>query len=85
MGWNYHDDDLPAPTSPVIISVNGLASPRVLVYEYRIDEKIVFYTKCGRIWDRSKAPPQSNSKLSKQPESWLCFYLHIGQIQRMES
>lgn len=38
MVWNYHDDDLIAPASPVRIAVNGLSSSRALVHEYRIDK-----------------------------------------------
>jgi xylan 1,4-beta-xylosidase len=40
MLWNYHDDDLPAPDSPVSLRVAGMpaSASRVLVRHYRIDQ-----------------------------------------------
>jgi xylan 1,4-beta-xylosidase len=40
LSWNYHDDDIPAPASPVRLEIDGLpaAAVRVLLRHYRIDE-----------------------------------------------
>jgi xylan 1,4-beta-xylosidase len=40
MLWNYHDDDLPAASSPVKLTIAGLPASvhRVLVEHFRIDE-----------------------------------------------
>jgi xylan 1,4-beta-xylosidase len=53
MVWNYHDDDLPAPPSPVRISVTGLKSNRVLVHEYRIDKN---YSNSYEVWKNMGSP-----------------------------
>jgi xylan 1,4-beta-xylosidase len=37
--WNYHDDDLPAPATPVSINVSGLPDGPVLMHHYRIDRE----------------------------------------------
>ncbi len=39
MVWNYHDDDLPANSSQVLIDISDLTSSKVLVHEYRIDKE----------------------------------------------
>ncbi len=53
MVWNYHDDDLAAPSSPVTISINGLTSPRVMVYEYRIDKE---NSNSYEVWKKMGSP-----------------------------
>jgi xylan 1,4-beta-xylosidase len=37
--WNYHDDDLTGPASPVEITINGIANDKVLVQHYRVDQQ----------------------------------------------
>lgn len=37
--WNYHDDDLTGPASPVEITINGIANNKVLVQHYRVDQQ----------------------------------------------
>ena len=39
MLWNYHDDDVPAPSSPVSVTVRGIPASvhRALLQHYRID------------------------------------------------
>jgi xylan 1,4-beta-xylosidase len=39
MVWNYHDDDIAGPASPVELTVNGIADKKVLVQHYRVDSK----------------------------------------------
>jgi len=36
--WNYHDDDLPAPSAFVQIGIDGIPAGRVLLHHYRIDQ-----------------------------------------------
>jgi xylan 1,4-beta-xylosidase len=55
MVWNYHDDDLASPVSPVKIAVNGLPSSRVLVHEYRIDKE---NSNSYEVW-KNMGSPQS--------------------------
>jgi xylan 1,4-beta-xylosidase len=39
MVWNYHDDDLTGPASPVEVTVNGIGNKKVLVQHYRVDQQ----------------------------------------------
>ena len=40
MIWNYHDDDVPAPDTPIALDVRGLPAQneRILLRQYRIDQ-----------------------------------------------
>jgi xylan 1,4-beta-xylosidase len=53
MVWNYHDDDLPAKPSQVRIDVSGLASSKVLVHEYRIDNE---NSNSYEVWKKMGSP-----------------------------
>ncbi len=66
MVWNYHDDDLEAPAAPVKISVNGLASQRVMVYEYRIDKD---YSNSYEVWKKMGSPKAPTEEQIKTIES----------------
>ena len=76
MVWNYHDDDLPAPSAPVRLAVSGLpaAAGRVLVEHFRIDEGPQQRVhRCGSRWDRRSNPQPSNTpgwKLRDNCSSW---------------
>ena len=39
MVWNYHDDDVAAPSSPVALTISGIGANKVLVRHYRVDKK----------------------------------------------
>ena len=39
MVWNYHDDNVEAPASPVEVKMKGLPSDQVLLHHYRIDKE----------------------------------------------
>jgi xylan 1,4-beta-xylosidase len=39
MVWNYHDENVPGPSSPVELSVNGVENRKVLMQHYRIDDQ----------------------------------------------
>jgi xylan 1,4-beta-xylosidase len=53
MVWNYHDDDLPAKPSQVRIDVSGLPESRVLIHEYRIDNK---NSNSYEVWKKMGSP-----------------------------
>jgi xylan 1,4-beta-xylosidase len=66
MIWNYHDDDLPAPDSPVSLKVGGVPSTvkRVLVRHYRIDQE---HSNAYTLWKKMGSPqnptPEQYAKL----------------------
>jgi xylan 1,4-beta-xylosidase len=37
--WNYHDDDVEGPASPVALTIGGLGKEKVLVQHYRVDDQ----------------------------------------------
>jgi xylan 1,4-beta-xylosidase len=55
MVWNYHDDDLAAPATPVSLSIRNIPVPRVLVHHYRIDED---HSNAYAAWLEMGAPQQ---------------------------
>jgi xylan 1,4-beta-xylosidase len=66
MIWNYHDDYLPAPDSPVNLMVGGIPPNvnRVLVRHYRIDED---HSNAYTLWKKMGSPqnptPQQYAQL----------------------
>ncbi|MBQ5416726.1 MAG: beta-xylosidase, partial [Bacteroidales bacterium] len=53
MVWNYHDDDLPAPATPVTVNFRGIGADRVLVSQYRIDNE---YSNSYEAWKAMGSP-----------------------------
>ena len=53
MVWNYHDDDLPAPATPVTVNFRGIGAKRVLVSQYRIDNE---YSNSYEAWKAMGSP-----------------------------
>jgi xylan 1,4-beta-xylosidase len=72
--WNYHDDDLPAPPSPVHLALNGLSS-RVLVEHYRIDDE---HSNAYTAWKRMGSPQQPTAEQYRELEA-------AGQLQLLGS
>jgi xylan 1,4-beta-xylosidase len=68
MVWNYHDDDLPAPDSPVRLSVSGVppSAGSVLVRHYRIDQG---HSNAYTLWKKMGSPPQPTPEQYAQLES----------------
>ncbi len=66
MVWNYHDNDLPSPESPVKITVNGLPSSRVLIHEYRIDKE---NSNSYEVWKNMGSPQNPTAEQYKILES----------------
>lgn len=53
MVWNYHDDNKPAPDSPVDIHVKGITAQKVLVQHYRIDQQ---HSNSYEVWKKMGSP-----------------------------
>jgi xylan 1,4-beta-xylosidase len=58
MVWNYHDDDVTAPSSIVELDIVGLPKTNVLVHEYRIDKE---NSNAFEVW-KKMGSPQKPSK-----------------------
>jgi xylan 1,4-beta-xylosidase len=68
MIWNYHDDYLPAPDSPVHLTVGGLppSVKRVLVRHYRIDEE---HSNAYTLWKKMGSPQNPTPEQYAQLEA----------------
>ena len=55
MLWNYHDDDLPAPSAEVQVTITGIPAEveKVLLEHYRIDDT---YSNSYTVWKRMGSP-----------------------------
>jgi len=75
--WNYHDDDLPAPDSPVTLVVNGIPEPakRVLLTHYRIDQD---HSNAYTLWKELGSPQNPT------PGQYLRLEA-AGQLQLLDS
>lgn len=73
--WNYHDDDLPAPDSPVRLTINGVPARRVLVRHYRIDQQ---HSNSYTVWKKLGSPQQPTPEQYAQLEA-------AGQLQLLNS
>ena len=66
LAWNYHDDDLPAPPSPVELTLENLPEPDgpVLLHHYRIDAD---HSNAFEVWKAMGSPakptPEQQEKL----------------------
>ena len=75
MVWNYHDDNKPAPDSPVAIHLKGIIAQRVLVQHYRIDQK---YSNSYEVWKKMGSPKNPTSEQISTLEK-------AGQLQLLTS
>ncbi len=71
--WNYHDDELPAPTSEVEMLLAGLPNTRVTLQHYRIDAD---HSNAYEVWKKMDAPQQPSLAQYKQLE-------RAGQLQTL--
>ncbi len=55
--WNYHDDDLEAEPSPVVVTVRGAAAGRPTVTHYRVDSN---HGNTYEAWKRMGSPQPPN-------------------------
>jgi xylan 1,4-beta-xylosidase len=55
MVWNYHDDNLPAAPTPVVLTIDGLPAQQVMVHHYRVDDR---YSNAFERWKSMGSPAQ---------------------------
>ncbi|RDC61932.1 GH39 family glycosyl hydrolase [Adhaeribacter pallidiroseus] len=65
MVWNYHDDDVPAPASPVTITITGLPAKPVTFTHYRIDQE---HSNSYEVWKKMGSPQQPSAAQMKELE-----------------
>jgi xylan 1,4-beta-xylosidase len=72
--WNYHDDDLPAPSAPVDLVVEGLPASvaRVSVEEFRVDDA---HSNSYGAWKKLGAP--ASLAPAEQQEIQAAGQLHL--------
>jgi xylan 1,4-beta-xylosidase len=75
MIWNYHDDDLPAPPSPVTVRVSGLPEERVLLQHFRVDEE---HSNAYTRWKEMDSPQHPTSRQYAELEK-------AGQLELLEA
>jgi xylan 1,4-beta-xylosidase len=77
MVWNYHDDDLPAPSAPIRLALAGLpaAAGRVLVEHYRLDES---HSNAYTVWQQMGSPQKPTPEQFARLEA-------AGQLQLLRS
>ncbi len=75
--WNYHDDDVPAPSASVGLAVEGLPreAERVLVEQYRIDEH---RSNSYALWKQMGSPQSPSTAQYEQLEA-------AGHLQLLQS
>lgn len=61
MVWNYHDEDRPAPSAPVTVTVRGLpaSAGRVRLLQYRIDDT---HSNAYTAWKAMGSPQKPTSR-----------------------
>lgn len=75
MVWNYHDDNIEGPASPVQLIVDGLGGKKVLVHHYRVDDQ---YSNSFEKWKAMGGPQQVSGEQFKELE-------RAGQLQMLTS
>ena len=73
--WNYHDDDLSAPSSEIELSVDGLPDRQVQLHHYRIDAE---HSNAYTIWKKMGSPAKPTPEQYKQLE-------RSGQLQLLNA
>jgi xylan 1,4-beta-xylosidase len=75
MVWNYHDDNKPAPDSPVRIHLKGLPEKNVMMQHYRIDQE---FSNSYELWKKMGSPKNPS------PEQ-IVLLEAAGQLQLLTS
>ncbi len=66
MIWNYHDDDLPAPSQSMTLNFQNLPAKKVTVLLYKIDGD---HSNAYEVWKKMGLPQQVNDAQYKQLEA----------------
>ncbi len=77
MLWNYHDEDLPVPASPVTVTISGIPATvhKVLLQHYRIDDT---HSNAYTVWTAMGSPQ------SPTPDQYAQLKA-AGQLQTLTS
>lgn len=75
MVWNYHDDNLTGPSSPINLTIRGLEGEKVLIHHYRIDRE---FSNSFQAW-KSMGKPQQITDEQYRALEWA------GQLQMYRS
>ncbi len=77
MLWNYHDEDLPVPASPVTIKIDGIPTGvhKVLLEHFRIDDT---HSNAFTVWKAMGSPQDPTPEQYAQLKS-------AGQLQTLTS
>jgi xylan 1,4-beta-xylosidase len=77
MLWNYHDDDLPAPSAPVTVTISGIPGGvhKVLLEHFRIDDA---HSNAFTVWKAMGSPQDPTPEQYAQLKS-------AGQLQLLTS
>ncbi|GAA4397774.1 beta-xylosidase [Nibrella viscosa] len=73
MVWNYHDDDVTGPATPVQLTISGLDKNKVQVRHYRVDDK---HSNSFEAWKAMGSPQQVSANQYKRLEE-------AGQLQEL--
>lgn len=74
MVWNYHDEDVPAPASPVALTIKGIGGKKATLTHYRIDDK---HSNSYEVWKAMGSPQQPTAEQIKTLEK-------AGQLALLE-
>ncbi|ADB39924.1 GH39 family glycosyl hydrolase [Spirosoma linguale] len=75
MVWNYHDDNVQGPGSPVSLKINGLTAKKVWVQHYRIDQQ---FSNSYEVWKKMGSPKAPTAEQVAELEK-------AGQLQLLAS
>lgn len=71
--WNYHDDNVPAPATPVSVQIKGIPGKQVTLRHYRIDNE---HSNSYEVWKKMGSPQNPTAAQIAQLEK-------AGQLQEM--
>ncbi|MEQ9439363.1 MAG: beta-xylosidase [Cyclobacteriaceae bacterium] len=75
MVWNYHDDNVAAPASPVHVNMKGIPDGQVLLHHYRIDHE---HSNSYEVWKAMGSPQNPSEEQIKALED-------AGQLELLTS
>ncbi|WP_460982837.1 GH39 family glycosyl hydrolase [Spirosoma fluminis] len=73
MVWNYHDDDMTGPPTPIQLTINGLGKNKIQIRHYRVDGQ---HSNSFETWKSMGSPQQVSADQYKTLEK-------AGQLQEL--